>query len=57
MINVKSRVVPEDVPSLEDWIKEFNVGSTYSRFQKEPNKEKNYVKEIIQPRYYLKTNQ
>lgn len=49
MEKIQSKVVPQNQPSLEEWLKEFKVGSTYNRFdvKKEYPNEKNYIKNII----------
>lgn len=49
MEKVKSKVIPPNQPSLQDWLKEFKVSSAYNRFnvRKEQSNEKNYIKNLI----------
>lgn len=49
MEKIQSKVVPDNQPSLQDWLKEFKVSSTYNRFdiKKENPKDKNYIKNLV----------
>ena len=43
MLKIQSKVEPDNIPSLEEWLKEMNCGKTHSRFQKGTYEEQSSV--------------